>query len=541
MSRLTLLSYARNGVRAGVPALVVDYTALPIATAELSVPDYSNVVALRSQNTTTAWEDPWSGLDVYRLTTDAEGSSYLAYGNGGPWVSLPDGDGTYWVASAGLVASSVTRLHMIGFRPGVGRVGAPVDTGLSDNVNGDIGCGWSHVDAGVFYRCNGRILRKYTWNGTTLTEVVEGVWPKDLSAFGTVSRYTWMTHDASDRWFTVTSGADNRIVMWDSVADTVTTLNTADMAGSIPSGYTLDEGYVSHDGGFVVVKLSPLGFAIYDLATGNYSLCIGHSSHPSVARDKVFMPYGFSVTDTTAVPLSSGGSIVEGRFEFTASAVAVDGDDVRSGFRKTHTSPTFGSSRKVEMTVTHSSVSHVQGGAVDDQWWIHGGSNGTNELTWDTAWAVHSGAVYSRTWASSSRAPSNVVYGAAVASVVDGQLTEVGSLGAVTAGTWYADTATRTLYVQLADSGVVSTTNAAVLVRAEVQQGIYAVDPVGSGTEDEYRAIAFSHIHPRQNAYSYNAFASTSPDGRVCVFNSDFGRLTGARAICALAMPTGGA
>jgi hypothetical protein len=538
---LMLMAYGSQGVRAAASTAVA-YTALPIATAALSVPDYSNITTLRGLNATTPWEDPWTGLDVYRLTTDAEGTSYLAYGNGGPWVSLPDADGVYWVASAGLVASSVTRLHMIGFKPGVGRVGSPVDTGLSDNVNGDIGCGWSHVESGVFYRCNGRILRKYTWDGESLTEVESGVWPKDLSAFGTVSRYTWMTHDASDRVFTVTDNTESRIVVWDSVADTVTQLDTADFSSAIPSGYTLDEGYVSHDGRYVMVKLSPLGFLIYDRTTEHFSECVGHTSHPSIGRAKAWMPYGYAVVNPL-IDLDTGGNVVgEGRYEWVAQSVTADAADVSSTFRKTHTSATFGNTRKVEMTRSHSSISHVQSGEVDAQWWLHGGVN-PSDLAWDNAWSLDTGAIYQRTWASSTRPPVAVAYGSNVASVVDGGLTEAASRAAMVAGTFFADPATRILYAWLPDSGTVSTTTVIAVWSAPVQLGVYAVDPIGDGTEDEYRAIAFAYPHPREDVTMtrHHPFPSSSPDGRVVVFNSTFGREGGQLAICALAMPTGGA
>ena len=524
---------AKRAGGAAPAGAAVDYTALPLASTAVSVPDYSTLSTIRSAGVTTPWVDAYSGLNVYRMNTDGEGSAALPYANN-RYVSLPDSNGDYWI-----IANKAGNLWLYPFRIGSGRVSTPFDSGLSSNASGDLACCFSSVSASVLYRMNGEIIRKYTWNGSSLTEDTAGVWPKDLSAESSATRLKWLTHDSSDRWFTATCdvGGDERILIWDSQTDTVTNIVIADFGANIPSGYTLDEGYVDHSGRYVMIKLSPLGALLYDTQTGFYSKAFGHASHPSLGRGVSITAGGWSVFDPTAA-MTSGNVDEEGRPVLQFAAVSSDA----ATFPGTVTivNDGTGASALYAGSDTHTSFNHTQDSAATaDQWGIHDiGYGGSLDAigTWTGAWAVDSGSVYKRVYNVSSRAITSVLQLSSDGATVDSELTLAASRVAMVAGTYFIDAGTRTLYVWRSDSGTVSTTTVTAIPAVACHQGVFAVqvsDPLN------VRAVAFGLAHPNQSTYDYSPYGSTSPDGKVCVFTSDLGRLTGPQTICALAMPTG--
>ena len=519
------------------------YDLIPTASATMQ-PDYTALSTLRSAGATTPWTDPYSGLSVYRLRTDAEGDCALAYSNGGPYVSLPD-NGQYWVVVGGINVGGVNRIHVVGFTPGSGRTTAPINTGFADNAMGDVAVGWSHVSATTFYRVQNKVLRKYTWNGSTMTEVTGGVWPKDFSAQAPNStRLSWMTHDTSDRIFTVCAASDDKIMAWDSQTDTLYTVTSTDFAASVPSGTTIDEGYVDHSGRYVMVKLSPLGWLLWDLQNDRWSAAAGHVSHPSLGNGGGVAVGGFSIVSSTTAPMNTGGNVVaEMRPRLTFIPITSDGQSALSMMAALNDGSIYGANATyLSASPAHSSTSHNQTtAAFSEQWSIIGANNGPglntgSGVNWSTGWSLTSGAIYQRTWAVGARAVTGAFELSADGTTVNAQPTAAASLGAMVAGTYFVDMGTRTLYMWRSDSTAVTTTNTEPRYSAAVQVGVFAEQWTSPST---VKAVAFTYQHPRQNTYEYSVFASSSPDGRVVVFNTDFGRLSGTRSVCAVALPWG--
>jgi hypothetical protein len=189
----------------------------------------------------------------------------------------------------------------------------------------------------------------------------------------------------------------------------------------------------------------------------------------------------------------------------------------------------------------HGSGTWNQTGAGNNEYYCFDANDATGYSAVGT-WALTSGSIYQSTI-------SLGAYGSAVRGVVGvittngisgsgmqftGSLTAVGSQGAVTAGTYYWNNATSTLYVQMPDSS--NPTG-----KIAINSGSLLNGSLGYARQDggDTRRLCFTY-HLFQDSvanYYHFPFANWSPDGKLVIFASDLLYWDGSVDIIAVDVP----
>lgn len=179
-----------------------------------------------------------------------------------------------------------------------------------------------------------------------------------------------------------------------------------------------------------------------------------------------------------------------------------------------------GSANRIIGSDYHPNMSWDQTGAGDNEYFFFEtdpGSSGANDQTAANSWSVYSGSVYQ----TSVSFPSGLstVHGVIIK---DGSgnfvsnLTSVGSIGAVVAGTFHWSGSV--LYARLADSSSPSG-------KARLVASPKIFEALGFARKDGASVKKLCYLYRNEDTYSYSntPFANQSPDGKIVIFGSNLG------------------
>jgi hypothetical protein len=525
---LLLTSFARQGVRAGTPIAVPDYTALPVASLEnLTLqPDWAFYVSnVRSAPAGTAYTDSSTGVRVVKVTDATTPSSNVGtrvhYSSGGPHTSLP-------LNATGTISVSL--------------MGSP----LFDIVPGGTPMNWRTPAVGTpgelrfaFSRNPATPWRAYQLVGTTLHRInhVTGEsdtgngFPYNLSALCPDNDPNWMTVADDDAAIALQSSislSENVIVVRPADAS-VSSRSEAQIRTATGNGaVTINECYISNDGRYLMIAFDQSGglFAVWDTTTGHISDISsdasrgGQFSHPTPIGTAAFMaqnPSGSRLTSVvfTCAPVTSSGSAPPSVTVLqTASLTSV-------GFNHNSSYWTRGASE-----------------------WVVGqnfpavGRN-FNDPALRGSWTVHSGQIYLAVhntgtgYGSDLRGLSHVARRATTSSsALVTTVRRASSIVDMTEDSWWYDAATRTMYLWQLGGGE---PDGRYLLSAPILPWNWGIAAVRSDGGDQ-RLVA--HHYSTQGVYDSLAFAHQSQCGRWVLWTTDHGVPDGRYDVLMAQIPT---
>lgn len=523
-----------------------NFAALPAVgtsptTARPTLTDYT---ALRNQGIGATRTDSRSGVVIQRHSPDGA-PLQNEYGSGGPWVSPYDTTigGHYAVqrdttggGSLGVVVDLIAGSTVASPR----RTPTGTTLGLANNS------AFSYVTPNVLYSVTGdRYLRKYSVGANSLTELTGGGFPVDLTPLNPegsgvwAGRTTqWLMHSDDDSVFVVSLPNDGILVYYPATGTTKSILvSQLITAGVLSAGSTLDEGYLEPSGRYVVMQAAgPTATLVWDLQTDKFTTPKDYIVHGSVV-------YGALV--------ASAGSFQRPGYPSDPYLNNADG----WGYMPINPVTTMGQAGEALVfnetqniyqlgKIEHTAAQYLQPGKTLAQTWVVGEKwynqykdPSYNHLSPDyTAnrvtgvWSVYSGFIYTAECVNhtdESRPPAWIIESDATNKVAN-ITTMVGSAAAITGpGMGFIDNTVNPprAYVWRYDSASPENRWTTILTDQAIQGGVYAFT-VG-GSPKDVRHLAWTAIHPLTHGYYSNPFVMLSPDGRIAVWNTDFGVLGG--------------
>lgn len=497
-------------------AALTQLTAAPFTTE----PNFSRTPALRALPHNGSWAD-----DLSPATTTRKLAGYTIEYPGMQAWGLQRADGGYYLC---VVNQSTELYNIVNYVPGVGESGVLTFPNPQPTAN-IIGAVMSAVDPVTCYgMCSDLKLRKYIIGASSITEVVGGVWPKDISGTGNWAGAgvfpAWLRMSYDDRKFSFSSDTLDGVWVFDAQANSMVSLTGAALRadGSIPNGWGVNEAYLAFAGDFVSVALSPGDNVLWDLTTGFHSKLGPHFSHGQVMDGGIWAPYFWNRPGA----LADMAITEEGRGYSTFAPVLANG---AAHPAPVHTELTNIYASTYEGSYDHATTFWRQAGTAFALRWVFGGQY--SGIFWATngdgspiAWLQDVGNVYKRQPTTNSVAvPPRVMVECDGTNAATGKLTKVANRAAlVSPGQWclHSD---GWIYAWRSDSAVVSFDNVGVMAGAATS-GTIGTQQAGRG---DARHIAWHYQHPNDLTYGEALMANVCQDGSLLASNSDLGKRGG--------------
>jgi hypothetical protein len=469
------------------PSGEVDLAQLP-AAAEALRPLYHEYEALnvRSAAANTSYNDPVTNTRVWKIT-DADTPSVATntdafhdYSEGGPFISREWGDEMHTICH--IYENGGGARYCVDFQHGVGT------SNWRASPAGELEWAFSYNEntpqIGYYIGATDGIIYRYDTAGDSAAP--SGNFPKTTGITGAA---TWFQIDVNDRWMVWAKG--DTVAAYDAVGDSVI-VQDAGAWGAF------DEPHIDRDGGYVLILVgtsSGLQHRLWNLSTGAVDSLTWYSQHPAGVRG-YFVSYnsdGTNEADATRYdPSDTTGTVIY---------------DQQTQWIGGH----------------HRAGQWDQGVSTTAQYILQvSEANGSNQFAnWVTAtsWDVASGDTYcsaSLTYTSGYELSSvgvNAVYQYS-GNQIDSTLTSVGSIGAITRGTFFYDSVGDSLCVAVNGGG---TPSGKVYMQAAYDASDGIVLSKLDGTDQR---LLVHHYGIDEGVYNQQIHATLSVDGHLVMFKS---------------------
>jgi hypothetical protein len=391
------------------------------------------------------------------------------------------------------------------------------------------------------------VLTSYT--GSATSQIIQhGTCTGATSNTLTNSGASWNTTPGNGQWdgatLTMTSGvANGQSLVVNS--NTATVLSLASSFSSTPSSgdtyilYNVNEVHMMKSGGVVFLEDNnsecSLPYPWFPLSGNKCAAAVGitasqYGGHSACGATNLYTlnPNGtyrvLNEFTPGSAPASDGGAYNGSQTNYWGTSATTEPEDGTG------------------QNGSHPNTSWNQAGAGTSEWWLNSATDELYNGNTFGSWSVYSGSIYQATitFANSTWQGRGVVgvlnWNGTVGSgsQITGHLTQAGSLGAMTAGTFYWNGST-TLYVWLSDGSnpsgkVIAVSNALATSRI----AYYKQD----GSQIKILCWTWNETQDTQANYYHNPYGNASPDGLFVLFNSDLGTYSGYSDIVAAELPT---
>lgn len=485
-----------------------DPTALPVAQRQTPNWDAYTALGVRSAGAGFVYADPATGATVHKLTSEQFPVPNLFavhdYSEGGPYISAEWGDRMHTIALRIVENSDTIATWFVDYQR---------DTSIASNWRRapifltELALAFSNrpgFERIVYFVSGTRLYRADTVTMTLQGEAtipLEGLQVDDVPITP-----NWLQSSNNDEWFVFHAPSERKVYAFNRLSGQ---LSVREFPG-------LDEPALDRAGGFVLIRDGGGGVAscprsgfifedvwhLWNLTTGTVA-CRGgpvdggiYAAHTGWGQG-IFPSINNSLTNSPTFYFDS----LTGRSTETANYADAN-----------------------YFAADHHALQWIQGAGDVRQWYY--GSNFNEGRVSETGWSAYSGNIY-RTgvdWTPRYQKPAigvRAVYQTAPAdaNLIRHTLAPVGSLAAMTEGSFFYDGSNEQLYVWARDGG--SPAGRMLLAAAgPVHNGIGARRIDGTDT----RLIAHHYSWPGGAlAYRQMPLATTSPDGKLVMFTSNMG------------------